>query len=374
MAMARRTRRLPDGGAPDDAPDDPNSRPGRIRRLSRPAQALLLVGCLLAVAIAGVVGTLGFVQHRIGSQLELLDDPFESLTDRPEAVEPVEDAAGTSSAPVNILVIGSDSRISAGDPTQWSYGAQRTDAIMLVHIAGDRQSMEVMSIPRDSWVPVPGHGEAKINAAYSWGGPALLIETVEELTDVRVDHVAITDFESFAALTDELGGVEITLPDGMDSRGVVLSPGTHTLTGEQALAYVRERYGLPGGDFDRVQRQQNWMREILRTTFRSGVLTNPVALTSFLGTAASATAVDEGFTISEMRDLALSMHEMRPGDVTFLTVPVTGTGWSADGQSIVELDRAAFDDLMAATVADDLSDYVEDHPDLMTLGSAGSVH
>ena len=83
--------------------------------------------------------------------------------------------------------------------------------MMLVHIPADRASVQVMSIPRDSWVAVPGHGDAKINAAYSWGGPTLMIQTVEQLTGVRIDHIALTDFNSFVGITDALGGVEITL-------------------------------------------------------------------------------------------------------------------------------------------------------------------
>ena len=270
-------------------------------------------------------------------------------------------------------MLGSDSRISAGDPANWAYGAQRTDAIMLVHISGDRQSVQVMSIPRDSWVPIPGYGDAKINAAFSFGGPSLMIETVEQLTGVRIDHFAIADFESFAALTDDLGGVEITLPNGMDSRGVTLDPGTYTLTGEQALVYVRERYSLTRGDFDRVQRQQNWMRAILRESFDDGALTNPILLTSLLGTAAGAMTVDDGFTMEEMTSLALSLRDIRPSDLTFLTVPTSGTGWSDDGQSIVNLDRTAFDALMVAVYDDAAADYVETNPELETLGGPGSV-
>jgi LCP family protein required for cell wall assembly len=336
------------------------TRPTRRRR-----RGLLLVACVVAVTIAGVLGTLGIVQHRITSQFEYLDDPFASVADRPDAVEP---AAGAD-APVNILVLGSDSRISAGDPNQWEYGAQRTDAIMLVHISGDRQSVQVMSIPRDSWVPIPGHGTAKINAAFSWGGAPLMIETVEHLTGVRIDHVAIADFESFAAMTDQLGGVEITLPEGMDSAGVKLEPGTHQLSGDEALAYVRERYSLPRGDFDRVERQQNWMRAIMRAAFDSGITTDPIGLTQFLEVAAGSMAVDDDFTFGAMRDLAISMLNIRPGSVTFMTVPVTGTATSDDGQSIVELDRSELDSLMVAVANDRSAAYIEEHPELTVLGS-----
>lgn len=353
----------------DDAPRHSRPSGGGRGRLSRRAQALVIVLCSLAVVVAGAVGVVGLMQHRIASHLSYVDDPFAGLTDRPAAT----DASAGSAAPMNFLILGSDSRISAGDPSDWEYGAQRTDAIMLVHVSGDRESVQVMSIPRDSWVSIPGHGEAKINAAYSFGGPTLMIQTVENLTGVRIDHFAIADFESFATLTDELGGVDITMPEGMDNVGVTLEPGTHHLDGDEALAYVRQRYGLLRGDFDRVQRQQNWMRAIMKAAFADDVLTNPLKLTSFLETAAGAMAVDKGFTVSEMRDLALSMRDVRPSDLTFLTVPTSGTGTSADGQSIVNLDRAGLSDLMDAVVDDDVADYVAEHGELEILGNSGSV-
>lgn len=345
----------PDSAAP--------AAPARRRR-SRGARIAIALVCALALLAVGTVAAVTLVQHRISSKMEYLDDPFDDLTDRPGATsDATADPSAADAAPVNILVLGSDSRISAGDPSQWEYGAQRTDAIMLVHIPADRSGVQVMSIPRDSWVSIPGYGEAKINAAFAFGGPSLLIETVEQLTGVRIDHVAVADFESFAELTDELGGVEIELPDGMNSRGVTLEPGTHTFTGDQALVYVRERYDLPRGDIDRVQRQQNWMRAIMRAAIDRGILTNPLELMSFLETAANGMAVDDGFTIATMRDLAVSMRDVRPGDVVFMTVPLAGTGTSADGQSIVNLDRPAFDALMAAVAADDVDGYLDEHPD-----------
>src|SRR5690606_8688319 len=104
-------------------------------------------------------------------------------------------------------------------------------------------------------------------------------------------------FESFAQLTDELGGVEIDVGIGFSRDGITVEPGLQTLDGDEALAYVRERYGLPGGDFDRVKRQQNWIRAIMRAAFDQDMLSDPLSLTSFVETAASAVMVDDGFTI-----------------------------------------------------------------------------
>jgi LCP family protein required for cell wall assembly len=320
---------------------------------------------IIAALIAGAAIGVQVLQSRLNSNIERIGDPFAALPSRPAVPTP---SASASSAPadtkaVNILMVGSDSRISAGDPNQWTYGGQRTDAIMLVHIPADRSGAYLFSIPRDSWVDIPGHGTAKINAAFSWGGPALLIQTVEQLTNVRIDHLAITDFDSFKALTDELGGVEITAPKDVYDNGTLVSQaGTHLLTGDQALMYVRERHGLARGDFDRVQRQQNWMRAIMLKAQSQGTLTSPTALLSLLTTVTKSVAVDNGFTFDEMKSLALSLRSVRSANVSFRTVPVTGTGTSTDGQSIVVLNRAAFDPLMVAVAHDTVGAYLTANP------------
>jgi anionic cell wall polymer biosynthesis LytR-Cps2A-Psr (LCP) family protein len=126
--------------------------------------------------------------------------------------------------------------------------------------------------------------------------------------------------------------------------------------------YVRERYGLARGDFDRVQRQQNWMRAIMARAQSQGTLTNPAALLSLLTTVTKSVAVDNAFTFDEMKSLALSMRNVRSATVSFHTVPVTGTGTSADGQSTVVLNRAAFDPLMVAIANDAVAPYLLAHP------------
>ncbi|MFD1506699.1 LCP family protein [Georgenia yuyongxinii] len=374
-----RGRASPEAGAPQGGDDDARAVALALPestepRRSRTKVALWLAAAIVVMLVAGLVGTAAYIQGRIEAGIERIDDPFASLTDRPDngsGTDSSDRAGPAPSAAVNILVLGSDSRISAGDPTQWSYGAQRTDAIMVLQVSGDRQHAYVMSIPRDSWVDIPGHGTHKLNAAYSFGGPPLMIQTVEALTGIHIDHFAIADFESFSELTDELGGVEITMPNGMDNAGVALPPGTHTLDGEGSLAYARQRYGVPGGDFGRVQRQQNWMRSILQAAYRRDVLTDPVALVGLLETVARTVAVDEGFTIGEMRNLVLSMRSVRPEDLTFMTAPYTGTGRSPDGaQSIVLLDAARLDALCRAFAADSVASYLEVNPGaVVTLGA-----
>lgn len=321
-----------------------------------------LGGLVLVVALALGGGALW-----LNSRVERFGDPFTGIPEAERPTRPVPVVAADKD-PLNFLVLGSDSRISAGDPSEWKAGAQRTDAIMLVHLDGNREHASVMSIPRDSWVDVPGHGMAKINASYSYGGPALLVQTVEKLTGVRIDHVAIADFDSFTELTDALGGVEITVgQDVYDSGGLgglIVGKGTHVLDGKQALAYARQRYGLPGGDFDRVKRQQNWARAILTKAVSQGTLTDPAKATKFVRVVSGSVAVDDGLGLDDLVRLATELKDLRSGDVAFFTAPVAGTGWSPDGtQSIVNLDRELLAPLAEAIATDDVTRYVAEDPD-----------
>ncbi|MFC8798174.1 LCP family protein [Promicromonospora sp. NPDC057138] len=321
---------------------------------SRRSVAAIVVGALLLVVGGGIAAYFG-VRTSLDGNMERID----AFADVDPATRPSAPPVKGPTAPMNILVLGSDSRISAGDPTVWEAGAQRTDAIMLVHIAADRQTAAVISIPRDSWVPIPGYGEAKINAAFSFGGPPLMIHTVESLTGVRIDHFALTDFESFTTLTDSLDGVEITVPAA--AGGSV----RQAMTGEEALLFARERYSLANGDFGRVQRQQAWMRAILAKV--SEDRTDLLKMSSFLGAVTNAVTVDEGFTFDTMQDLAISVRNISGDDITFMTAPYAGTDRSADGQSIVVLDRATFDPLMEAVAKDELPSFLEANPDGMDV-------
>lgn len=350
---------------PPTAPEtSPGTRHGRRRSHRTRTTVVVLLALLVTLAGAGA-GAVWWFQRQLDANIERLGDPFAEVPSRPDPA-PTSTEAGVTTTAVNFLVLGSDSRISAGDPSQWQAGAQRTDAIMLVHLAADRKSAQVVSIPRDSWVPIPGHGEAKINAAFSYGGPSLMIETVEQLTGVRIDHFAVTDFDSFVTLTDALGGVQIRIPEDIgDGKKVQFTAGVHQMSGAEALAYTRQRHGLANGDFGRVQRQQNWMRAML------GKINNNrddvIMMSSFFTAVSRSVATDDALTIDEMRSLYLSARGLSTNDVSFLTAPYSGTGRSADGQSIVVLDRAAFDPLMASIADDTVAQYLTDHADAVAL-------
>ena len=136
---------------------------------------------------------------------------------------------------------------------------------MVAQVSPDRQHVTVMSIMRDNWVEIQGHGEAKINAAVAFGGIPLAVNTVENFIDARIDHVALVDFDSFKGLTDAVGGVTIDNPIAFTSHhgSFTFPQGKITLTGEEALGFVRERYAFDDGDYQRARNQQIYLKGLL---------------------------------------------------------------------------------------------------------------
>lgn len=319
-------------------------------------KALVALGSIVLVLVLAVAGIALGIRSSINSQITHIPNALPSAGTSQSGQSGAQ--SGQSGDAVNFLVLGSDSRESGGDPTDWQYGGQRSDVMMLVQITGDKKGVNVMSIPRDSWVSIPGHGDAKINAAFSWGGAALTVQTVEDLTGVTIDHFTIVDFASFEQITDELGGVEITTADGPQQ-----------MNGEEALAFVRERYSLPNGDFDRVRRQQAWIKAIMAKAFSQDVLTSPTKVNTLVQMLLAHSAVDDSLNFDTMAKLALGLRDLRPSGVNFMTAPVTGTGTSDDGQSIVLLNDDLLGGLMKAWREDDVAAFLEEHTEVQTLGS-----
>ena len=159
--------------------------------------------------------------------------------------------------PVTVLLLGRDSR-----DTESERG--RADTIMLLYLNPENASGSLLSIPRDTLVDIPGHGQDKINAAYAYGGEELMIKTVQDFIEADINHYITIDFQGFVDLIDALGGVDITIDRPLvdEKSGANLSPGEHHLTGEQALAYTRSR-STELGDIGRIQRQQNLFRQLV---------------------------------------------------------------------------------------------------------------
>jgi len=223
-----------------------------------------------------------------------------------------------------------------------------------VRLSADRKHAQVISIPRDSWVPIPGHGTNKINASYSWGGPSLLIQTIEELTQIRVDHYVAIDFDGIAQVTDALGGVDVTVAETTHNGPYTFTAGVNHITGEQARWYLGQRHRLTDGDFDRVRRQQQYLRAIFAKLVDWNVFDDPIRLDSVLQAFAGMVSVDATLSDHTLLSLARSARDVDPdGGVEFFTAPVLGTGREGDA-SVVYLDSVLCDRMWAYLSSDSL--------------------
>ncbi|MFO7689492.1 MAG: LCP family protein, partial [Cryobacterium sp.] len=294
------------------------------------------------------------------SQTAKIPDVFPDETARP----PAADSDTTSGQ--NILLLGSDTRGEIGGSIDGLTG-QRSDSIMVLHVPANRENIYVMSIMRDSWVDIPGRGKAKINAAMSYGGVPLTVQTIEGLLGARIDHVAIIDFEGFKGVTDALGGVDINNMVGFDSSAIpgrYFAEGTYRLNGTEALAFVRERYAFSDGDFQRARNQQAFVKAVLGKALRAETLTNPARISALVGAIAPYLAVNDELTAGYVAGLAAELRGVRMNDVTFFTLPTTGTGTSPDGQSIVILDQDKLKDVQKAFQTDTLNEF---QPEVQTM-------
>ncbi|TVU62367.1 LytR family transcriptional regulator [Paenarthrobacter nitroguajacolicus] len=339
------------------------SRPRRQKSGKKTARNVLL-GFAAAVLVAGLIGGAYIfnLAQTFNSGTTKIETAFPEESTRPQKTEPV-----NGTAAMNILVMGSDTRGSAElDVDTQSSTDQRADTLMLVHIPADRKNVYAVSLMRDLWVDIPGKGQSKINSALAQGGVPLMVQTVESLFQQRIDHVAMVDFEGFKGLTDALGGVEVDIkipfsPAKGPMKGHYYEAGKQTLNGDEALAFVRERYSFSDGDYQRVRNQQAYMKAIISKTIARETLTNPVTVNSMVSAVSPFISVDKGFDAAAIGSLALGMKDLRANDTVMFTLPTLGTGTSADGQSIVVPDTTAINEIATALSKDQLGAYVTAH-------------
>jgi LCP family protein required for cell wall assembly len=241
-----------------------------------------------------------------------------------------------------MLVVASDDRAGLSRKEKNSlhlghqdYGAH-TDTMLLVHLSGDGQHITAVSLPRDTLATIPDwtdskgrhHAsvQAKLNAAYSLGGPKLMVQTVEKATGVTVDHYAEINFAGFLRMVDALGGVEVCLAKATTDKnsGLNLPAGRQTVSGAQALAYVRARYIDPSADIGRMKRQQKFIGAMAKKALAGSTLTNPVKLDAFLSALASSIKTDDGLGTSQMVDLVDRFKGISPSSITMMTIPIAG--------------------------------------------------
>ncbi|MDO9377293.1 MAG: LCP family protein [Nocardioidaceae bacterium] len=284
---------------------------------------------------------------------------------------------------LNILLLGADADSSTDGDNQgrasitadlkkaeWPSGKYRSDTMMVMHVSADRKDVQLVSVPRDSLIDIydadgEERGQDKANAAFSYYGPGGAISTVENLTNLRIDHLAMIDWNGFMELSTALGGVRVYIPETTydSSQELTWKKGWTNLQGKRALTYVRTRHGLANGDFDRIARQQNFIRALMKKMLSQDTLTNPSRLNAALGAVTSNLTVDADFTNGDIRGLAFAMRSLRSDDVTFLTTPTAGFGTADNGASIVNIDDIKADELFTALKDDDLASYLADYPD-----------
>jgi LCP family protein required for cell wall assembly len=244
------------------------------------------------------------------------------------------------------LLVGSDSRQDLSPDQQaelatgGDVGAGRTDTILVVHVPGLGSSVPttMVSIPRDSYLPIPGYGEDKVNAAFALGGAPLLAQTVEQATGLRLDHYAEVGFGGFAVMVDAVGGVTMCPAEPINDplAGIDLPAGCQQLDGRSALGYVRTR-ATPRADLDRMTNQRQFMATLMHRAASPAVLLNPFRWYPMVHAAAGAVTVDEGAHVWDLARLAWALH----GTVTTTTVPIGEFTGNDSGSVVVWNDDAA---------------------------------
>lgn len=274
-------------------------------------------------------------------------DAFAGLENRPKK----------ESSAVNYLIVGSDTRegLSREEIKRLRVGGtdvaagKRSDTMLLIHISKKRDKAAIISIPRDSYALIPEHNNSqgkvipaaysKINSAYNWGGAPLLIETLESMSDLRIDHYVELNFVGFVRMVDALGGVEIcTKKDINDPKShLTLPAGTHVLDGIDSLKFVRTRVFDGLGDLGRMKRQQEFAGAMLRKATSAGVLLNPVKMVDFINSALDSVVTDEGLSQGDLLTLGKQLRNLSVSNVRTLTIPLKYYNYNKNGVSAAVL-------------------------------------
>ena len=248
-------------------------------------------------------------------------------------------AAGSGST---YLLVGSDSRegLSAEERSRLGTGSsegRRTDSIILVHVPSGGGKPALISVPRDSYLEIPGEGRNKVNAAFAIGGPALLVATLEDATGLRIDGYVEIGFGGFASVVDSLGGVEMCLPKALadEKAHIDLPAGCQTLDGANALGYVRARYSDPRGDLGRAERQRQFLGAVMRQAATPSTVLIPTRWWQFTHSAAEGVLVGEDTSVVDAARILSTMRKVSSDEALSLVVPVASTNASTSAGSAV---------------------------------------
>jgi LCP family protein required for cell wall assembly len=301
-----------------------DAKPEKKRRVVRTI-AISLAVVLLALATGGYA----LYRHLEGNITAF--DMDGSLKNRPSVID-----AGKPRKPLNILLLGSDTR--AGQTGVLGQTPGLSDTTILLHLSADRKRAYGVSIPRDLMVERPtcqrkdGSGQVPggldmWNAAYSYGGPVCTVAQFEAMTNIRVNHTVVVDFNGFKSMVNALGGVDICVPKQIDDEigRIHLPAGSYKVNGTQALDYVRVRHVISNnGDIGRMRRQQAFLAAMTNKAISAGTLLNPIKLIKFLDAVTKSITTDKKLsTLSALKDLADQFNGIGLSKIQFLTMPIT---------------------------------------------------
>ena len=298
----------------------------------------IFTGISIAVLAISAISALAF--GTVTASINKID-VFSGIDKRPEK----------KSTAMNYLLVGSDTRegLSKAELKALRVGSvataagKRSDTMLLVHISKARDKAVMISIHRDTFALIPEHTSksgklipavySKINSSFNWGGAPLLIQTIEEMTELKIDHYIEINFAGFARIVDSIGGVEVCTKKNINDpkSHLILEAGVHTLNGIESLKYVRTREFDGLGDLGRMQRQQAFMSAVLRKATSAGVLLNPVTMASFINSSLSAVTTDSELKNSDLIALAKQMKSLSTSSVRTLTVPLSNLNYYSNG-------------------------------------------
>ena len=259
--------------------------------------------------------------------------------------------------PINVLLVGSDTREGQGSTAYGPVGSALADVIILLHISRDRQNAVAMSIPRDLMVavpscpnpeggdPYPAREFAQINSTMTKAGPACTLLAVQQLTGVTIPYLAVIDFKGVIAMSEAIGGVDVCVATAIDDEytNLHLEPGEHTLIGDEALAFLRTRHGVgDGSDLSRISNQQVFLTSMVRKLKDEGALINPFTMFR-LGTAAlSNMTLSKSLTdLGVIFGLAQQVNQVDLDKITFIKLPVYDLDGEYAGRVAPSPERAA---------------------------------
>lgn len=298
------------------------------REHRRTVLKVILVTHLVLALLTGVGVSVAYQQ--LNNNIETLPGIPDGV-DRPDVVE-----VDGPQKPINILIMGSDTREGEGNEIDGAQASEGSDTTILLHISADRKDAYGVSLPRDALVTrpdcmmpdgeqIPGEELVMFNEAFTLGGALCTTQMFEALTDVRVDHQVVVDFNGFKDMVDAVNGVEVCLPKDVDDpeHNIFFDAGTQTLTGQQALNYVRERSVLSvTGDIGRMTRQQAFIASMINKVVSAGTLSRPDRVFSFLDAATSSLKLDKELAnLPALVDLAMQFKNTGLDDIRFITVP-----------------------------------------------------